>query len=346
MRPGAQTGLPGFLPELRGPSISGRVTDSSGMAQPFVPVYFSLLGEQRDFIAGMSDAEGRFALPLPAHGGRQEMIVVPGPAEGQALVRIDQDFEQERYPMPLGTFTLTDHERALGALLARRRQLQDLFLQPAEALTEALEPTEPFYGTPSTRVELGDYVDLPTLEEVLVNLVPDVFVLKRRGRRLLSFQGGHSAMEVYAPLLMIDFIPVFDQERLMDLDPQKLSRIDLVNEVYVRGGHSFGGLMNIISRKGDMAGFELSPGSYFFDYPGLWEASGVREQAQTGDRVPETRNTLLWMDRVCIRPGSALELQSELPSQGGNYVLVFRARGPRGEVFCSSVRIRSLRARP
>ena len=114
------------------------------------------------------------------YAGSQEMIVVPGPVEGTILVRIDQDYEQERYPMPRGTFKLTEQERTLGAMLARRRQLQELFPEPAEALRQrrggdAQVGRDLSIGSPSIVHQKAHYLAIRSIQSHLQPLFRRLF---------------------------------------------------------------------------------------------------------------------------------------------------------------------------
>jgi hypothetical protein len=123
-----------------------------------------------------------------------------------------------------------------------------------------------FYGSRVQRLNLDDYVNLPTLEEVFINLVDHVDVLRKRGKSSLRIQGDNSGIGIYPPLILIDHITVFDQDAVLALPPEKIDRIELINEVYLKGSMTFGGLVAIYSKGGDMAGIDLPAGSYFFDF--------------------------------------------------------------------------------
>jgi hypothetical protein len=199
----------------------------------------------------------------------------------------------------------------------------------------------PFYGTPGFSLDLDEFIDLPTIEEVFINLVPSVNAVRKRETRQLVIQGPNSTTALYPPLIMIDHIPVFDHGAVMDLAPERIRRIEVINEVYVRGNVSFGGVISILSRKGDMAGIDLPRGSYFFDFQALEPME--REKAAVtakGKRIPDTRNTILWMDDVRVGKGSPVELRCIMPDQPGDYVALVRGVTPEGEVHAACLPFR------
>ncbi len=75
--------------------------------------------------------------------------------------------------------------------------------------------------------------------------------------------------------------PVFDHQAVLRIAPEKILRVDVINAVYVKGEIFHGGLISIISRKGDMTGIDLPDGSYFFDFqsmnsPKIWNFCSAR----------------------------------------------------------------------
>jgi hypothetical protein len=136
---------------------------------------------------------------------------------------------------------------------------------------------------------------------------------------------------------MIDHISVFDHEALLALSPEKIERIDLINDIYPEGSVPFGGVLAIHSRKGDMAGIDLPQGSYFFDYQAFHpEAPPVNPFPVLEKRVPDTRNTLLWLADSQFQKDKGLEIAFRAPAAAGRYVVLVRAVSSDGEVIAAS----------
>ncbi len=262
-----------YLPDVgKGPSVSGSVVLPDQSAAQFTTLHFSLLGENPDFFAAVSDANGRFALSLPARFGKQEFYVsADTQLDVLKEVRIDQDFDVSPLPVPAVKFELSEWERSIATRMALSMQLSRVYGTPAPIVEDSfkMEPL-PFYGSRVQRMNMDDYVNLPTLEEVFINLIPNVDVVKRKGELSLKIQSDNSSIEIYEPLILIDHIAVFDQQAILALAPEKIHRIDLINEIYLKGSVAFGGVISIQSKGGDMAGIDLPPGSYFFDFQSFY----------------------------------------------------------------------------
>lgn len=343
---GTQRFILDYLPDLNGSTLSGTVVDQDGAGLAFVGLHFTVLGAEPHYMVGISDQKGHFAVSAPQLTGRQEMIVVPDPVDNnRPEVRIDHDFDRETMALPGKAFTLSEQERVLVREMAIRMQLDRNFREVREDTAILVDANKegiiPFYGLPYQRIEMNDFVNLPTLEEVFINLVPNVYVLKRKGKKSLKIESKNNSIAVYSPLIMMDYIPVFDLEALLTLNPEKLSGIDVINDVYVKGGVYFGGIISIHSREGDMAGIDLSAGAYFFDYLCMAPVETYQAvQPVQGDRIPDTRNTILWLDRVKVKRNEPFEYSFIAPTRVGEYTVLFRWVSPLGGAFSSTCRFR------
>lgn len=332
-----------FLPDLYGPSISGAVvrTDENDGPVQNAKLHFSLLGDQPDYFATITDAFGKFVVSIPARTGLQELIVTPEvPGDGFVEVRIDQDFDADFPPVPAVPFTLSAGEREVATQMVRKMQLSEAFNKSVfpEVVRVAPAPV-PFYGSAIHSIDLDDFIDLPTLEEVFINLVSTVTVVKRKNSTTLMIHSDNPTSEFYGPLIMIDQISVFDHDKVISIAPDKIRRIDVINDVYVKGSMTYGGVINIVSWEGDMAGIDLPAGSYFFDYLALHPVDTAIERIPApDDQVPDLRNTLLWIHDLVLERGSAMDIAFKAPAYPGEYVVLVRGMSSPGEVLSAIAR--------
>ena len=332
-----------FLPDLYGPSISGAVvrTDENDGPVQNTKLHFSLLGNQPDYFATITDAFGKFVVSIPASTGIQELFVTPEvPGDRFVEVRIDNDFDEDFPPVPDVPFTLSTGEREVAIQMVRKMQLSEAFNKSVFPEVVRVDPAPvPFYGSAIHSINLDDFIDLPTLEEVFLNLVSPVAVIKRKNSTTLMIHSDNPTSGFYGPLIMIDQIPVFDHDKIISIAPDKISKIDVINDVYVKGSMTYSSVINIVSREGDMAGIDLPAGSYFFDYLALHPAGTTIEQIPApGDLVPDSRNTLLWIAELILERGIAEEIVFKAPAYPGEYVVLIRGMASSGEVLSATAR--------
>jgi len=325
-----------FLPDKYGPSLSGSVLYPGGsdISPSETRIHFTLMGDNPGYQVCRPDASGRFAVALPFLGGNLDLFVQPENIDGIAVeVRIDQDFDQRQLSLPVPAFDLDDQDRKVATIMARNVQLAEIYedLSPL-AGKDTAENEFPFYGSPTLSVDMDRYVLLPTLEEVFLNLVPSVTPVTRRKRNSLQIDTENPTLALFAPLVMVDQVPVFDMDRFMSVAPAKIKGIDVIEDVYVKGNLRFGGLINLVSRDGDMAGIDLPGNSFFIDYLAIHPPARTdMDQVAENDLNPDTRNTLLWLPDVHLEKSSPLSISFTTPMYPGEYMVLFRGLGPGGE---------------
>jgi hypothetical protein len=310
----------------------------NGGLKPDTRVHLTLMGEHSDYLVSQADADGRFSLALPFGGGEQELFIQAKGVDGSTPeVRIDREFDQRQLILPAPAFRLSPEERQVATILARNIQLQKIYQRKTPGwVDDTLKRDLPFYGLPSLSVDLDRFVLLPTLEEVFINLVPGVSFLKRRKGNSLQIQSNNPALSMFDPLIMVDEVPVFDLDKFINLSPSKIRYIDVIDDVYVKGDMRYGGLINLQSRDGNMAGIDLPGNAFFIDYqtPGSPSPAPQKMDSLTG-QLPDIRNTVKWMADVAIDQGESLDLFFDAPAYPGKYLLLLQGMDQDGDAVMS-----------
>ena len=324
-----------FLPDIFGVTLSGRVLRSvEDQALEGSRVHFTLLGEQAGYVVAHADAYGRFSMSLPGREGRLELFVQPEQdGDGALEVRIDQDFDSRVLSLEAPSFSMDQQEEQALTLMARKHQLSGIYsdIQVREDPEEDRSKI-PIYGTPDFRLNLDDYILLPTLEEVFINLVPDITPLSRPNRTDLTIASVNPGISLFPPLLMVDQVPIFSMEQFLSISPSEISHIDVITDVYVRGDMRFGGIINLWTREGNMAGIDLPEYSFFIDYHALTPLPGSSPgRGSSPDRLPDTRNTLLWMPGLLLERSVPRSVSFVAPDYPGDYVIIYQGWDEQGQ---------------
>jgi hypothetical protein len=252
------------------------------------------------------------------------------------VIQIDQEFAGEPFPGVIPSFGLSELERETATRMAIHHQLLSAFIPGAETVSPeggSQAVSLPFYGGEVQRVHLDQFVMLPTIEEVFINLVPNVDVLLRRSGNRFMVRSLVSPVEFYAPLILVDYIPVFDQQAVFGLDPRTIDRIEVINQVYVKGEVVYGGVISLISKQGDMAGIDLPEGAYFFDFSSFDVPAPSPVWSRSEERVPDLRNTIFWLEEFEVDPGQRKQVSFTAPPEPGHYVILVRGTGADGRVL-------------
>lgn len=322
-----------FPPEYNGAIISGKVADiHTGAPAKGIEVYLSVPGTRTQFSTAYTDDLGRIRLELKDFYGGQEIIVQTNPTQDSTYrIEITSPFaDTYTNDRPLTPFQLPKADS--GVLGDKDLALQVLNRYGGEKLKKfhlpAIADTTPFYYRPDFSYMLDDYTRFTTMEEVMREYVTLMLVQRREGHyHLPLFELPYNQFFDQDPLILLDGVPVFNDDSLMVLDPLKIKRLQTVQRKYFMGSTFFTGIMNWTTYKGDLGGYILDPHSTVVDYEGLamqrefYDPSYVTDEA-AASHLPDFRNVLFWTPSVIFHPGGKGSLSfysSDLP---GKYVVI------------------------
>ena len=141
-------------------------------------------------------------------------------------------------------------------------QVQDVFYQDRNKTITSGVDTTAFYGKADATYYLDDYTRFPVMEEILREYVPGVMVRKRKdGFHFMVLDEVNKKVFDEDPLVLLDGIPVFDIDRIMEFDPLKVRKLEVMTRRYYMGVLSLPGAVSYTTYAGDLAGFQLNPRS-------------------------------------------------------------------------------------
>ena len=321
---------PGFPPETKDHIITGKIVDSlTGKSAPFVYLYASVVGKETKFRSAESDSSGRFRLEMPGFTNNDALVVQTSSEDSRYRVELSDPFS-DRYADPHSGTMIPDSSgrRDLGNRLFNA-QIENTFpgdsIQPMDA---SAGKREVFYGHPDYRYHLDDYTRFTTMEEVMREYVKTVNVFRSGGKLrlvLLNLPADHFFTD--PPLVLMDGVPVFDPSGPMNLDPLKISDIELVNREYLLGPQKFSGIINCLSYHGDLGGYTLPPQAQTLNYEGLrperrFTSPAYPTQASRENRIPDYRTLLYWAPSIETGAGGEKQIQFFTSDIPGRYAVV------------------------
>lgn len=328
-----------YFPDARGLSLSGKLTEASSQ----IPVKdkkinLSIIGEGRDFMTARTDSSGRFFFALPGYEGARDMFLCAGKTASDDLkIWIDNDFCAAPVSLPSPVFILTEQERRVALNMALNMQVGSRFYNDTLQKSRS-EPDAgvAFYGKPSTILNLDEFIQLPTLEEYFNELPSLVKVRKHKGEKYFDIAGPGS-LSFYEPLVMVDWVAVDEPSKILAVSPRNVSRIEFINQLYVKGDETYGGIISIVSKKGDFAGIDLPSTGIFINYQLLAQSQCQLIPPDPGPNHPDTRNTLLWKAGVSLQDGKSTNFELKAPDTPGRYCAVLEGITISGERFSQSI---------
>jgi hypothetical protein len=105
------------------------------------------------------------------------------------------------------------------------------------------------------------------------------------------------------PRLFIDGVMVKDASLIAGLDPELVEKIDVVREKYIVGDYLFYGIVNIITKAGDLSNITLPDYCIRLPYRivdpvNQFVSPDYSSSERQRSRIPDFRNTLYWNPSV------------------------------------------------
>jgi hypothetical protein len=331
-----------FYPEMKGISLSGRIIKKD-LNIPSInsEVHLSALGDHPDYFGYITNEQGEFLFVLPEwYGTRNFFIGTITKDEDPVEILIDNDFSTEIINLPGIPFMLSGEEKNIAREIMFNMQLEKAYGQSrylTDDSTLSYTKYHYFYGDPTITINTSDYIKLPTLEEFFRELIPSASIIKRRDLSYFVMEGNNSDISFYKPLILLDFVPVFNVNNLLKIPPEYIRQIEVINSTYIRGNMCFGGIISIFSQKGDIAGIDLPENSYFFDFKtyelqdelSFPDYSGLK----SNERIPDFRNTMYWNPALPGSPGETITCEFFTSDNTGEYIILVRGITEQGSIL-------------
>lgn len=294
---------PEFHPETKNTVLTGRVTntdDSSGIEG--ISLGLTILNDG-SFHTSTTDNEGYFLFAFPGiNESRDYIINYVSEAKPAWNIHIDRPFEDITYIPPSGPVKFTEKEISYLLEKSDIQQLMHIYNMSDEGIKKnkngsgSGKSNLPFYGQADIKVIVSDYITLPNMREVIYEVVPYVNIRKRDNHTIPVITGDHLYPSSYPSLILLDGIPVYDFTEILELPPDRIKKIEVINQFYIHGNNIFSGIMNIESANSDFAGLKLPETSLLgtIDFP-LETGSDVINAVHKQDiTIPVLDDILLW----------------------------------------------------
>lgn len=325
-----------YYPETRGLSITGKLTDkTTGNPLPLTRVNLSILGRGRDFMAMQTDSSGRFFFSLPDYIGNRDLFLSPEKIKiSTSKILVDNDYCTLPVHIFSNKFTLNKQERKAVFNMAVNVQLESYFkINSVHDTVNSQAQNQAFYGKPNEILYIDNYVQLPTLEEYFNEILTLAKVRKRQGEKYFKVLGTQSGLTDLDPLTLVDLVAIDDPSKVLAISPTNISRIEVVNKIYVKGDQTYGGIINIITRHDDFGGIDLPSSGVFINYGFFEDSTHYPAIFRPIPHSPDTRNTLCWEPKLELNKSNTANITLTTSDTPGKYLIILNGINSKGQTF-------------
>jgi hypothetical protein len=336
-----------FLPEYAGHIVMGKmINNASGQPAAGIGGYLSVMGPQTIFRPSESNEQGIIKFSMPDFYNDGEIIVQANAQQDSNYhMEIQSPFSSHFKSAPFPFFTAPmastdDIKLHHTAVLVDNYYTGQKYNNGQSPNTD----TVAFYGKPDKSYLLDNYVRFTTMEEVLREYVTPVNVRKRNGNfHLPVFDELRKDFFDGDPLVILDGVPVFDMNKVLNLDPLKIRKLEVMSLTYFQNNMFYQGVVNFTSYKGNMDGYELGPHATVIDYEGLqlkreFYSPPYENAVQKSNHLPDFRNLLYWSPDIKTNTTGKKDLSIFSSDVPGIYAIVLQGISADGKTVSKVVK--------
>lgn len=338
------------VPEQRYHQIAFRLTDKVSR-QAFVneDVFLSVPGLPGKLYTGKTDSDGKVMFYVKDLYGFNQLAIrlVSGKESDVELISpfISHHNASNSF---MDAPTIPEYDPSLKSLMQEHSlnvQTENSFFAKERAqYTELDLDNLPFYGQNARVYHLDDYTRFVRMEEVIREYVSEISLHKRRGDylfRVLDIATGFAFDQ--SPLILLDGVPISNENDLIAFDPLKIEKIAIVTNRYYLGNRDYQGIVSFSTYDGLLADFPLESGTTLVEYHGMDRGRQYYSPVYDGtdnrlDRMPDTRNLLYWNPNLQTNTSGRAEFEFYTSDVPGDYLIVIEGRSESGVVSSNSTK--------
>jgi hypothetical protein len=300
-----------WFPELEGPMLEGMLFDETGKPAKYIGTFLSTPSNKIQLYNSVSGPDGKISYTLKNTYGPSKLFLQTNFSKDSLYdFKLESPFSTESPSTPIPDFSLSPGQKETLLSRSVAMQVTDIFSE-SENSVSAVTDTIPFYGRADETYYLDDYTRFPVMEEVMREYIKGVWVRKRQSEfHFLVLDNINKTVFNENPLILLDGVPVFRVNDIMNISPLKIKKIEVATRQFFLGRISFPGIVSYSTYSKDLAGIKMDRRNLMIDYEGLQQkrkffAPIYETERQRSNRLPDQRNTLLWIPSLKLTGGQA-----------------------------------------
>ncbi|MBX2931505.1 MAG: hypothetical protein KF781_06120 [Chitinophagaceae bacterium] len=332
-----------YLPEYEGQLITGKVINKNTLTPvSSIGVFLSTSGKDFGFTAALSNNEGDFVAIMPKVINKSILVAqTNNRTDSNYRIDINSPYWNKESSFNLPYFTL--HKKVESELnnYSINLQAENIYAKKP-SVTQVLDYT-PFYVKADESYLLDNYTRFTTMEEVMREYIPGVSVRKKSGKfTFYNIDAPRFQHFVTEPLILFDGIPVFDADKIIESNPLKVQKIDVVTRKFYYSSFAFDGIVSYTSYTGKMGTTVLDKESLLIDYDAIQQQREFYVpkydlQENKESRLPDYRMLLHWSPNVITTTNGATNITFYTSDIEGNFTAIIQGLTQSGEPIKSSI---------
>ncbi|HPT21622.1 MAG TPA: hypothetical protein PLR88_06720 [Bacteroidales bacterium] len=329
-----------FLPELEGHLISGNIRNTvKGEPLRNENLILSFVGKTAQCRFTKTDEAGNFNFVSKEYGIHEIVIQPLSPELNNCYIELNNPFPSvsDKYKTAgfyIDSSKIEDINKAIIGM--QIGNIYEPFIKTRIPELHEASLTD-FYGKPDNTIHMSNYIELTSLKEVIKEIVPGVTTYKKNDRSNFKLINKYQnqAFEM-APLVLVDGVPVYNFDKVLNINSKDIEKIDVLNTRYFVADVVNEGIINFISKKGNLSAMEFDPSVFRQEFEAFQDSRGFYSPDYSIDslknsRIPDFRNTLYWNPDVRTDKTGKATVEFYTSDETGEYSVVINGFSTEGQ---------------
>ena len=298
-------------------------------------IFLSKSGEYSDITPSKTNKNGHFYFPLSLQSGFHDISLQVLNKDSQNLdFNLKDKFNQIGVFVPLHTFQWKNNLNLLQKLWENDMIAQNYNMNSYQNVFDTLihKGRTNFYGTPKYTINLQEYVRLDSLSEYFHELISYVKLKKQDLKNQFRvFSYDENKTMTGKPLVLYDGVIINDHSIILNQNPSKIDRIEVVPYEYFYRNSHFHGIVHVISKdkKCDLPQLPINTERYYL--PILTREIKPAPKKEFPENYPDLRTNLLWEPNILLTKEKEYHLNFRSSDISGSYELIIEGISETGE---------------
>jgi hypothetical protein len=337
---------PVYIPELEGHLISGNIKYRKS-GEPLINknITLSYVGKVALCQFAKTDKNGNFIFMTREHGLREIVIQPLSSEQKDCYVELYNPFNTtfNHYNHALFYIDSSKIGEINNAIISMQiNSIYAPFMQKT-ILTDPAKEKPNFYGKPDNTILMSKFIELTSLKEVVKELIPNVSTYKHNDKvNFKMMNRNYSNPFETSPLVLVDGVPVYDNEKVLNINSRDIEKIDVLVAKYFITDNVLDGILHFISKKGNLGVMDLDRSVFRQEYDLLQDHNTFYSPDYSTDslknnRIPDFRNTLYWNPDLHTDKDGKASIEFYSSDESAQYTITVEGITPDGKTGVTTI---------
>jgi len=292
-----------FLPEPKGEIISGKLLDKkTNLPIKNKKLLLNVVGKLPTFDIAETDAFGNFNFEL-AQYGKKEIVIQPygdDSIKNNFRINLDPSFSESYDKQTVGKLTMSlEKAKEINEIIVNMQlnSVYRLYNQNHE-LTDSVSDIKSFYDKAEISVNIGRFIELSSVAEIVKELLPFTFLATHKGETVFKVIENTSMYPSEGDTkCFVDGVLINDAGRILQIAPNEIEKVDIINLNYFMGDISLGRLLFFYTISGNLKAMDFDKNifrqAWQFNAPDYtFIGPDYSLEGKKDNRIPDFRNLL------------------------------------------------------